>query len=251
MKRIFALIAIIVIALGITVLRQRMPSQPVSNDVDIIIRARVTEFGTHLKNVSLLSPEVRSQIASEYASFLTPELLLKWQKDTSQALGRSTSSPWPERINIQNVTRVTDTTYSAEGVVVEVTSAEHNGEVAATYPLTLTLEKQGDAWLISEVSKGAYSEIPHRSEVVGVWECLPHINTNGPQTLECAFGIKTDTGLHYAVNTSLLETYPVDFPAGTRVKAEGVLVPADQLSSNTWQKYPIEGIISVTSIQKI
>ena len=81
-------------------------------------------------------------------------------------------------------------------------------------------------------------------------ECLPHRDTTGPQTMECAFGIAVDqSDGHYAVDTSLMSQYPVDYPTGTKVRVSGVVTPSEQLSSI--QKYNIDGIIRATTIEKI
>jgi hypothetical protein len=93
------------------------------------------------------------------------------------------------------------------------------------------------------------ADIPQEATITGTWECLPHKDTSGPHTLECAFGIKGDNGKHYAVSTSLMSQYSVDFPTGARVRVQGVLVPVEQLSSI--QKYDIAGIINATSITKV
>ena len=98
---------------------------------------------------------------------------------------------------------------------------------------------------------GTYSEIPQRTSVTGTWECLPHRDTSGPQTMECAFGIRREDGSHLAVSTLLMATYPVDFPTGTRVQIEGILVPIENISSDHWKKYDIDGIIDATTITKI
>ena len=104
----------------------------------------------------------------------------------------------------------------------------------------------------SPISNETEQNIPKTITVEGVWECLPHRDTSGPQTMECAFGVKSDgAGLHYAISTELMSSYPADFPSGAHVHIEGVMVPADQLSSDIWQKYPIEGIISATLIRQI
>ena len=136
-----------------------------------------------------------------------------------------------------------------EANVIEVTSAN---APAAVYPIHLVMEKIDGVWLITAAEKGAYSELPQRVSMEGVWECLPHANTSGPQTDECALGILKDgTSLHYAVDTNLLESQPVNFAGGDHVRAEGVLTPANQLSTNQWQKYNMAGILSVTSISQI
>lgn len=39
-----------------------------------------------------------------------------------------------------------------------------------------------------------------RATYTGTVVCLPHKNTDGPQTLECATGLKTDEGKYYALH---------------------------------------------------
>lgn len=229
-------------------------NEPVSSEIDTAIRNRIVEFGTKLKNVSLLmNPEgVRSQMQTHYSPYLTAELLTAWQNDPGQALGRKTSSPWPDRIDVVEVVRQTDSLYKVEGNIIEVTSADKPNEPAGVLPVSLVVSNQNGVWLISKIEKGSYSELPQRVSKVGFWECLPHKNTSGPQTTECAFGIAIDqSDAHYAISMNLLESGPVNFATGTKIKVEGVLVPANQLSTDIWQKYPIDGIIEVTSIQEV
>ncbi len=93
-------------------------------------------------------------------------------------------------------------------------------------------------------------ELPRSQTIVGYWECLPHKNTGGPQTLECAFGLAVDqSDGHYAIDTALMSMYPVDYPVGTKVRVTGIVTPANQLSSI--QKYDIDGIIRATVIEKV
>lgn len=61
--------------------------------------------------------------------------------------------------------------------------------------------------------------------VSGQIVCLPHKDTSGPQTLECAYGLLGDDGNHYALRTT--GTSPSDaitrFPTGTHIEASGTL----------------------------
>jgi hypothetical protein len=92
--------------------------------------------------------------------------------------------------------------------------------------------------------------IPIKTTLVGIYTCLPHRNTKGPVTLECALGLKADDGYHYALDTSLVPDIAQDTPTGTRLEVHGLLVPIEQISANTWQKYDIQGIMQVEVIQK-
>lgn len=250
---VFALIALglIVIAVLYGSAKLTPPANSVSNQEETSVRAFVEEFGGKFKNVSLLAPDASNQIASEYGAYAAPELLSAWQSGAKVPPGRETSSPWPDRIEIVSVQKLPDETYRVEGNVIEVTS-DSLQEPVAVYPITLAVEKKTDGlWTITDVEKGAYSKIPERTSVVGFWECLPHKDTSGPQTLECAFGIAVDPDKHYGVNTMLMARYPVDYPTGTRVRVEGVLVPKEELSADHWQKYLMDGIINATSIEEL
>lgn len=87
---------------------------------------------------------------------------------------------------------------------------------------------------------------PQRTTLTGTYLCLPNTNTSGPQTLECALGIQTDTGIYYAMDFNLLSTITPDIPTGSRISANGIVTPIEQLSSDHWKKYPVTGIFSVT-----
>lgn len=86
----------------------------------------------------------------------------------------------------------------------------------------------------------------------GSYSCLPHKDTGGPQTMECAFGMKGDNGLFYALDTSILQsTSIVDVKTGDAISVEGVFIPIEELSTNQWLKYDIKGIIRVNTLKKI
>ncbi len=223
----------------------------VSNMEDMVIRALVAEFGTKLQEVPLLASTTARTAAmnASYSKYVAPELLAKWYPEGADALGRQTSSPWPDHIDVIEV-RPLGQNFVVEANIIEVALSQEGRVPAAVLPVRLTLEKRGDRWLIIKAEKGSYGQLPQRREIVGFWECLPVKNPNQPHTLECAFGIAVDkSDGHYAVNTSLMSTYPVDFPTGTKVKVTGVVTPVEALSSI--QKYDIDGIISATSIEKI
>jgi heat shock protein HslJ len=85
-----------------------------------------------------------------------------------------------------------------------------------------------------------------RVTLTGVYGCLPQKETDTSVTDECAFGIKTDEGLYYAIDFGLLSTLPPVLSNGMRIRAIGRVTPLRALSTDYWQKYPIEGIFSVT-----
>lgn len=102
-------------------------------------------------------------------------------------------------------------------------------------------EKQGD---------GGGTVTPYRATLSGEYVCLPHADQSGPQTLECAFGIKTDSGEYYAVDFNLVSGEIPNVIMGDRFSVSGIITPIENLSSDQWRKYAVEGIISVTGSVK-
>ncbi len=127
-------------------------------------------------------------------------------------------------------------------------------EMGAPLRITGTFYPQEDAKYASvgiiEVSKIERAEVvePMSIVVTGTFVCLPHKDTTGPQTEECAFGIKTDEGIHYAVNFGASATMAEQFHAGVRGTYTGILTPKEMLSTNHWEKYTMEGIFTITEV---
>ena len=94
--------------------------------------------------------------------------------------------------------------------------------------------------------------VPSRASLTGEYLCLPHTNSSGPQTDECAIGMKADDGKYYALDFNLMSETPPQLSLGDRFSANGTLTPIEMLSSDHWRKYPVVGIFSVTdSVEKI
>ncbi len=89
---------------------------------------------------------------------------------------------------------------------------------------------------------------PRNVTLSGTYTCLPHLDTSGPQTMECAFGLKTDDGKYYAVNFGASGDSMEQFQSGERVTAEGFVVIREALSSDHWAKYNTEGVFTITKI---
>lgn len=240
-----------------------MRSEPLSESADVSgsvvydqdVAQLVENFGLALKHVPLLAPgnELQSAIEAEYAAFVSDELLDEWLRFPGRAPGRATSSPWPARIQFGYM-EPSMGGFIVHGTVVDVVNGMNaSEEIVGTYPVRLEVQKDGGTWRITRYQEGHYSRIPSRKEVVGAITCLPHRDTTGPQTLECAFGVQEDsTGDYYAIDTLLMaNTDWISIPSGATVRIEGVMVPVEQLSTHVWQKYDIVGIVAATTIQRI
>ncbi len=92
------------------------------------------------------------------------------------------------------------------------------------------------------------NDTPYNVTLSGTYTCLPHLNTEGPQTMECAFGLKTDDGVYYAVNFGASAGAMDQFKSGEHITAEGFVVIKEALSTNQWQKYNMKGIFTITKI---
>jgi membrane-bound inhibitor of C-type lysozyme len=90
-----------------------------------------------------------------------------------------------------------------------------------------------------------------QTSMSGTYVCLPHKNTSGPTTMECAFGLKADSGYYYALDMSgLSQTVTNALQTGQHITVIGTLVPKETISSNLFDIYNIVGVIRVTSTAK-
>ncbi|HEX7069753.1 MAG TPA: hypothetical protein VF190_03060 [Rhodothermales bacterium] len=114
------------------------------------VRTVVQQFGDRLKQVSLLGPDsvVVREIRDAYAELVDPQLLEDWSDDPSNAPGRTTSSPWPDRIEIARIDSVSPAACRVEGVIVYETSTEvERGGTAVHDSVALRVERS-DGWRI-------------------------------------------------------------------------------------------------------
>lgn len=139
----------------------------------------VEDFGSKLKTVSLQAPKdiVSKSMQENYSDFVSPTLLAEWQSDPQNAPGRMLSSPWPERIEILSIEKLSEDAYEVEGEIIEITSTEKvSGGVAAKRPITLVVKKIENRWLIDAVTLVAYEKtnaIAYRNTQYGFSFSLP------------------------------------------------------------------------------
>ena len=84
----------------------------------------VGEFGARLKDVGLTAPKqnILWAVDSNMKRLITDRLYQAFVQDTSKVPGRTVSSPWPERIEIDAVQKLDDTSYTVNGRILEMTS---------------------------------------------------------------------------------------------------------------------------------
>jgi hypothetical protein len=171
------------------------------------VASLVKDFGSKLQMVSLQAPTeiLKKSLEENYGRYVSKELLAKWAGDPLNAPGRLTSSPWPDRIEVSSVSKLSDGEYEVKGEIIEITSAEKvNSGVFAKRPVTLSVKKTDNRWLIYSASLGAYennSSITYKNTKYGFdfllpgswtgytivsekWEGLPAGDSSGEKDIE-------------------------------------------------------------------
>ncbi len=129
-----------------------------------VVAGQVEGFGQQLAMVSLTAPSdtVAKDMMKYYSPYVSSQLINTWAKDPLKAPGRLTSSPWPDRIEIQSTTRISADNYKVDGNIIEITSSEKStGKAAAQRPITLQVKKINNRWLITEAIVGNYQAENH------------------------------------------------------------------------------------------
>jgi len=150
MRKYLALLAALAAAVALAACAPAATETPTATqDAQSEVRQVVEDFGTRLQNVSLLAPDAAEQMETHYDSLVTPELLAEWQADPANAPGRQTSSPWPERIEVQSIRRLDSGAYQVIAEVVEATSDDPD---VHRQPVEIRVIRMNGVWLISDWS---------------------------------------------------------------------------------------------------
>lgn len=132
------------------------PSVPTEQEL-LRARATVESFGRSLQKVPLLgdAQAVADAMQQHYAPYVATGLLRDWKKDPSQAPGRFTSSPWPDRIEVSEVLGNSDRSATARGSIIEITSDSMTGGTPPqAYVIEARLKRTGSNWKIVEFRGG-------------------------------------------------------------------------------------------------
>jgi hypothetical protein len=152
MKRLLVILAMLLIVLPVSACAAPASSPAEEQQVTAVVEG----FGQKLQMVSLLAPSAANDIRAQYTDYVSPNLLDQWASNPSQAPGRITSSPWPDRIEINSMTKKSASEYEVTDNIIEVTSVEVNtGGAAATIPVQISVQKsQQGNWLIADFQQG-------------------------------------------------------------------------------------------------
>ena len=86
---------------------------------------------------------------------------------------------------------------------------------------------------------------PRQITVTGKVICLPHKDTSGPQTMECAFGIKDIAGTNYALRDPEMK-YVTNLQMDTDTTISGMLDTSS--ATDPQQKYDVAGTIEISNV---
>ena len=176
----------------------------------------VGSFGQRLQRVSLLAPSetVEKAMCEQYGGLVAPGLIATWSKDPQKAPGRRVSSPWPDRIEISSIAKVSEQVYKVDGQIIEVTSVEKvNGGAAARRDVSILVEKVSKQWLITSVEMGGYDG------ALGDPQKIAYDNT------DCGFKFALpESWQGYSVLVAKWEGTAVDGPLAGKVVESGPLL---------------------------
>ncbi len=84
----------------------------------------------------------------------------------------------------------------------------------------------------------------------GEYACLPNRKTDGPVTLECAYGLKADDGFYYALDMSAQDpTMSSVIQTGQKMEVNGALLIIKDPNSWVLKKYDIKGVLKVEKLK--
>lgn len=84
----------------------------------------------------------------------------------------------------------------------------------------------------------------------GTLACLPHKKSDGPQTLECAYGLKINDD-YYAIDTTFFPSSITSIPTGDKVIITGKMTPIAEIPNAGLEKYDIKGTILLSDIERV
>ncbi len=121
-------------------------------------------------------------------------------------------------------------------------------KIAVSVAGVLTLLVLAFFWLNNYIYQEKQADIPNteRVSMEGEYLCLPTQEDQNVENADCAAGIKNQSGEYYALDLGLLSQSAPALVEGDLITASGVITPIENISTDYWQKYPIQGIFSIT-----
>ena len=113
----------------------------------------VEALGSRLDMVSILAPPevVEETMRDSWGGLVDPPLLERWISAPADSPGRATSSPRPDRIEVEETTLLGEERAAVRGVLVESAS----GADTARIPVRIELERRNGRWMITKFTREA------------------------------------------------------------------------------------------------
>lgn len=202
MKKIFVLLVIIIFSVTLSGCGNKKDQTQVNENLQQqeendkkAVTSLVESFGKKLQVVSLLADKdvVSKSMQENYSDFVSPALLAKFQSHPENAPGRMVSSPWPDRIEIKSIEKISEGIYKVKGEIIEITSLEQTKSgVAEKRPIILEVKKMDNKWLIDAVNLEDYQgfdSVKYKNTQYGFNFYLPESWKNFTITTEKWLGI--------------------------------------------------------------
>lgn len=111
------------------------------------------------------------------------------------------------------------------------------------------------ALVVTNISTSKITQTPTISfeerTLHGTYVCLPTSDPSKARTLECAFGLMTKDGKYYALDTSgVLPSELERINTQDQIVADGLYTSLENLASKRWDKYNINGLLEIKTIEK-
>lgn len=96
-------------------------------------------------------------------------------------------------------------------------------------------------------------DVVENATLVGEYACLPHADTEGPKTGECALGIHAQDGKYYALDMSGITAPSAldEVRVGDIISVTGTLVPVGMVTNTQWKRYAIEYIMAARELAPV
>ena len=91
---------------------------------------------------------------------------------------------------------------------------------------------------------------PYQGTLSGEFVCLPHTDGTVLQPSECTYGIKTSSGIYYALDLTTTSSTPPPLALGDNFVANGLIIPSKYVHLEQLKKYPVAGLFIFSDLVK-
>jgi hypothetical protein len=108
-----------------------------------------------------------------------------------------------------------------------------------------------NSYIYHQKQASSQSTDPYTGSLTVTYSCLSQTNQDKPEPAGCAIGLVTEAGENYVLDFNKMPQLRTSLNLGDRFTATGTITPIENISSNMWQNYDVEGIFTVTDSLQI